>query len=104
MEFQDVCGKENLLLQLQNPQGLENPNSPSIYCSEPKLAHSVVLKMIEDFTNLNHIIVRNHVFFKHRIFHGPFIYEIHVTGIVRPNWVELPNDLKDTKSFKNLKQ
>ena len=70
----------------------------------PKLAYNVVLRMVEGLSHVGHVMVMdknlpNIGFFKNLLSKG-----IYAIGIVRSNWMGLPKDLANTKSFKSHSQ
>ena len=50
--FEVYCGMENL--QVKDPIGLANSNVHPICPREPKLAHNIVLKVVDGLANLVH--------------------------------------------------
>ena len=102
--FEVYCGKENPLPQGENGIGLANSNVPSSCHGEPKLAHNVVLRMIDGLSNFGHHVVMDNFFSSTRLFMDLLSMGIYATGTVRPNRLGLPADLRDTKQFKNLEQ
>ena len=96
--FEVYYGKDNP--QVEDP--IANLNVHPICLREPKLAYNVVLKMVNGLANVGHLMAMNNFFSSIGLFIGHLLsMGIYAIGTVRPNRVELPMNLKDTKCLTN---
>ena len=102
--FEVYYGKENASPNPENVEEVSNPIIVPVHRGEPKLAHNVVLKMVEGLGNVGHLMVMDNFFSSIGLFMDLLSIGIYASGTVRPNWVGLPLDLNDMKSFKNVPQ
>ena len=102
--YKVYCGKEISLPQVEDPISLANSNTHGVRQGEPKLAHNVVMKMVDGLANFGHHVVMDNFFSSIGLFMELLSLGIYATSTVRPNRVGLPMDLKDTKRFKNSLQ
>ena len=61
----------------------------------------MVLKMVEGLSNLGHVVIMDNFSSSIGLFKDLLEHKIYAIRSVWPNWVGLPMDLKNTKSFKN---
>ena len=66
--FEVYCRKKNPFPQGKDCIGFANSNVPSILCGEPKLAHNVVLKMVDGLANFGHHMIMDNFFSSMRLF------------------------------------
>ena len=83
--FEVYCGKEN---PIENPIGLANSNVESRRRREPKLAHNVVMKMVDGLANFGHHMVMDNFFSSIGLFMELLSIGIYAIETVRPNRVE----------------
>ena len=98
------CGKENAPLVPGDAQALPNSIIVLVCRDEPRLAHNVVLKMVEGLANVGHIVVMDNFFSSIGLFMDLLSMGIYATWTIRLNQVGLPSKLSDVKSFKNILQ
>ena len=60
--FKVYSRKKNRGVELEHPHNLPIWNLPSIRQGEPKLAHNVVLKMVERLANIRHPLLMDNFF------------------------------------------
>ena len=60
--FEVYCGKGNAPIKLGHAQVLPNRIITPMHCGEPRLAHNVVLKMVEGLGNVRHLVVMDNFF------------------------------------------
>ena len=82
--FEVYCRKENILLIVA-----ENVDESLtlVQHSEPKLAHNVVLRMVEGLLQVNHIVVMDHFFSSIGLFKELLSKGMYSTNTMRPSWV-----------------
>jgi hypothetical protein len=85
--FSIYCGKS-----------VENVLQPASR-GEPRLAHNVVLNMVEGLDGKGHVVVMDNYFSSVGLFSEMASRGIYATGTMRSNRIGLPKNLKDTKSF-----
>ena len=102
--FEVCCGKENAPPGPRNAEDMPNPIIVLVRHGEPRLAHNVVLKMVEELSNVGHLVVMDSFFSNIGLFMDQLSRGIYATRTVRPNRVGLPSDLSEVKSFKNAPQ
>jgi hypothetical protein len=71
---------------------------------ESKLAHNVVMRMLEGLWNRSHLVVTDNFFSSIGLFKELLQKGVYAIGTVRSNRVGLPIDLKNTISYKNSVQ
>lgn len=71
---------------------------------EPKLAHGVVLKLVEGLENKGHVVVTNNYFSSVGLFVDLLKLGIYATGTMRCNRVGLPLEFKNLKPFNKRPQ
>ena len=69
---------------------------------EPKLAHNVVLNLVEGLDGKGHIVVMDNFFSSIGLFTEMVAREIYATRTMRSNRIGLHVDFKDTKSFNKV--
>jgi hypothetical protein len=85
--FAIYCGKS-----------MENVVQPATR-GEPRLAHNVVLNMVEGLDGKGHVVVMDNYFSSVGLFTEMATRGIYATGTMRSNRVGLPEEFKDMKSF-----
>jgi hypothetical protein len=77
---------------------METVAEPAIR-GEPRLAHNVVLNMVDGLDGKGHVVVMDNSFSSVGFFTELASWGIYATGTMRSNRVGLPEKFKDTKSF-----
>jgi hypothetical protein len=104
--FEFYCGKQDPPSQ-QAPDlvpPIVPPLVPHVPQGESKLAHNVVLRMLEGLWNRGHLVVMDNFFSSIGLFKELLSKGTYACGTMRSNRVGLPTDLKNTNSFKNSPQ
>jgi hypothetical protein len=86
-DFAIYCGKS-----------VEAVLQPSVR-GEPKLAHKVVLNLVDGLDGKGHVVVMDNYFSSIGLFIEMAARGIYATGTMRSNRIGIPEDFKDTKSF-----
>ena len=99
------CGKECLPhLAPLDLNGEPPPLPPRTPHEEAKLAHNLVLRLVEGLWHHSHVIVMDNYFSLIGLYMDLLERGTYATGTIRTNRVGLPDDLKNTKTFKNVLQ
>jgi hypothetical protein len=69
---------------------------------EPKLAHNVVLNMVDDLDGKGHVVLMDNYFSSIGLFTEMASRGIYATGTMRSNRIGIPENFKDTKSFNRM--
>ena len=103
--FKANCGKEYPLIVAAMDQDIEPaPPFPLTTHGEAKLAHNLVVRLLEGLWHHGHVVVMDNYFSSIRFFLDLLARGTYATGTVRANRIGLPKDLKNTKAFKNVSQ
>ena len=91
------CGKENTIKNNQI-----DPIPAPMARPQARLAHNVVMRMMDGLANVGHVVIMDNFFSSIELFKELLSQHIYASGTVHFNWIRLPTNLKNTKSFKNL--
>jgi hypothetical protein len=81
-----------------------NGNVPQARRGEPRLAHSIVMKLIEGNHGKGHCLVMDNYFTSVGLLEELAAHGTYGTGTVRFNRVGIPQDFKDTRDFNRVPQ
>ena len=79
------------------------PHLPVTY-KEVRLAHNLVVRLLEGLWHHGHIVVMDNHFSSVVFFLDLLLWSTYATATMRANYIGVLKDLKSTKAFKNVSQ
>ena len=103
--FEVYYGKECLPAEVPlDPNGIPPLLPPPASCGEAKLAHNLVVQLLQGLWYRGHVVVMDNYFSNICLILDLLERGMYAIGTVRANRIGLPEDLRNTKSFKNVPQ